>query len=282
MTEPAPEQQPAPYDFAAQGFDFIPAADSTDPLPATKQDPAIAAALAVLDILPKQLDHIRDDETIKTDLERVEKLNATYEEQAKLLQALHENLYARRQARLDHVEQQFPTGPGIDAGSSPADAAVMQTAFRAALKDARTATFDQRQAMLADALKFGDQTTVRALLTAARENQDERLVDAWAMATRNQELVSEFRSLHAQMNGGHEGLGWELKARNMPRRPPEVVELHDLREQEAKAQAQRELERDQRLAARLGINVSLLRARRERQRQERERDARLQAQTVQQ
>ena len=271
MTEPAPGQQATPVDFAAEGFDFIPAGDSVDPLPPTQHDPAIAAALAVLDTLPKMLDHIRDDDNITTDLERVEKLAATYDEQAKLLQALHDNLNQRRRSRLAHLEAQVPTGPGVDASMSPADAAVMQTAFRAALKEARAAGGEQRRAMMADALKFGDQTTVRALLTAARENDDNDLIDVWAAGTRNQDLVAEIRSLHAQLNGSHDGLMWEVKARTLPRRPPEVTALQGLREQAATEQARREKERDQRLASRLGISMSQLRVQRERERAERQR-----------
>lgn len=271
MTEPAPGQQATPVDFAAEGFDFIPAGDSVDPLPPTQHDPAIAAALAVLDTLPKMLDHIRDDDSIATDLERVEKLAATYDEQAKLVQALHDNLNQRRRSRLAHLEAQVPTGPGVDASMSPADAAVMQTAFRAALKEARAAGGEQRRAMMADALKFGDQTGVRALLTAARENGDNDLIDVWAAGTRNQDLVAEIRSLHAQLNGGHEGLMWEVKARNLPRRPPEVTALHELRQRKAAEDARRETEREQRLARRLGVSPMEVRIARERERAERQR-----------
>ncbi|GGK59971.1 hypothetical protein Ppa06_26300 [Planomonospora parontospora subsp. parontospora] len=248
---------PQSYDLAADGFD-LPAVDSTTPLPPIRQDPAIAAGLAAADTYPAQIEAIRDDHTL-SDLEKTEKLAQVHAEQEARMQALVENLYGRRRARLALLQQEIPTGPGIPSDASAADRAVLNTAFRAALEQARAADFDQRKAMLADAVRFDDEPTLRALLTAAGENGDNQLLDAWAGATGKTDVVTEIRRLNAQLNGNHDGLLWEAKALRMPQRPPEVTRLLELRQKAAQEEAEREREREERLARRLGVPVHAVR-----------------------
>ncbi|GAA3531358.1 hypothetical protein GCM10022419_008090 [Nonomuraea rosea] len=199
------------------------------PLGPTRDDPAVQAAAATQDPYVARLDAIRNDPAL-SELAKAEQVAEAYDQQMKALTEHATDLHNRRIARLEHLQGSVPTGPGIPTDASQADKAVLSASFRAALDQARAADFDQRRAILADALKFGDDTTLRALLTAAHENSDTKLVDVWADATGNTPVIAEIRDLHTQMHGIHAGSSWQSKAFNAPKRPGEIPNIPILRQ----------------------------------------------------
>lgn len=265
MAEPAPEQpaeqavEPAegsPYSLAAEYGSLIPPAAFSGPPPAPREDPALIAALAAAEVHAGQLDDVRSDPDL-TDLERAERIKAIHDEQTARIQALAENYYARRRARLAALEAEIPTGPGVTPDMSPADATVIRSAFMAALQRARSAGSEQRRAMLADALAYGDDATLRASLSAAREAGDAATLDEWARRTGKTAVLAEIRALNAAIT--RPGL-WEAKAFRRPIEPPELRRLAELRKAEAEREREREAAREEREARRLGFrNVTAYR-----------------------
>lgn len=192
------------------------------PLPPAQADPAIVAGQAAQATYGARMAAIRDDPALD-ELARTEAIVAAYEEHNATINALAEDLHGRRGARLAHLQAQIPTGPGIPADASPADAAVLHTAFRAHLDQARNANPERRGQMLSDAVRFGDQVQVRAVLTAVldgtRDLMQNRLLDAWAAATGNTAMLAELKQLNAEMNGLGPGRAWVAKALGAPQRP---------------------------------------------------------------
>ena len=209
-----------------------------EPMGPTQHDPAVQAGYASQQAYTERVDAVRND-TQLSELAKAEAVVEAYEAQNAELQRLHSDLYGRRQARYEHLHAQLPVGPGITPDASPADASVLAAAFRNSLEKAREASRDQRHAMLNDAMRFGDQTMIRAIITAAEEVSDTRLIDAWAASTGQEALVTELRAVNVQRHG-HDTMAalWEGQAFRAPRRPPEVGDLHALRKQaEETAQA---------------------------------------------
>ncbi|MET8381596.1 hypothetical protein ABZV14_01180 [Streptosporangium canum] len=209
-------------------------ADEPAPLGPTQHDPAVQGGYAAQSVYAERMQAIEDDTSL-SELDRAEAIVEAYEAQNAELTKLTTDLHERRVSRLAHLQSQVPTGPGIPDDASQADKAVLGAAFRAALEQARAAGYDQRRAMLADALKFGDDSTLRALLTAADENGDVKLVDAWASATGNEPILSEIRDLNRQLGGNHSGRPWEGQAFRAPKRPAAIANLPLLRKQAEEA-----------------------------------------------
>ena len=262
MTEPAPEQpaeqavEPAegsPYSLAAEYGSLIPPAAFSGPPPAPREDPALVAALAAAEVHDAALDDVRSDPDL-TDLERAERVAALHDEQTARIQALAENYYARRRARLAALEAEIPTGPGVTPDMSPADKAVVRSAFMAALQRARSADSEQRRAMLADALAYDDDSLLRASLSAAREVGDAAPLDEWARRTGKTAVLAEIRALNAAI--ARPGI-WEAKAFRRPPTPPELRRLAELRKAEAEREREREAAREEREARRLGFRSVL-------------------------
>lgn len=220
MTEPTPAAPPAMPD---------------DP----RQDPAIAAGYAAQAPYEQLLDGIRNDPRL-SDLAKAEQVAAAYEAQNADLDRLQADLHGRRTARLDHLKAQIPHGPGVPADASPADRAVMMAAFRSAVEQARTRNLDGWRQMLTDAIRFGDETTLRAVITTAVDAGDGTLVREWATATGNGPLVAEITALQNEINGMGPSRPWAAQAFRRPSRPREVGELPALRkraEDDARRQA---------------------------------------------
>ncbi|MBO2456555.1 hypothetical protein [Actinomadura violacea] len=224
MTQPTPPAAAAP---AAPFWNL----GTSEPaaMPPAQQDPAIAAATAAGDALPQQLEAIRQNADL-SELAKAEQVTAAYENHLAALGQHHADLTARRTARLEHLQARIPTGPGFPPDASAADRAVLATAFRSALDQARTTLPKDRVGALDDAIRFGDDVQVRALLTAAQDDSDTKLVDRWAAATGNTVHVAEIRALRAQLAGQDTGTaGWERRAFWAPQRPAEVMDLPTLR-----------------------------------------------------
>jgi len=199
------------------------------PLPPTRDDPAVQAAATTQDPYVARVDAIRNDPML-SELAKAEQLQEAYERQMATLTEHATDLHTRRVERLTHLQAQVPAGPGIPADATPADQAVLHSAFRARLDETRAADKGRRKVMLAEALKFGDDTTVRALLTAADEDSDAKLFDAWADATGNTPVLAEIRDLNTQLNGYHPGHVWQSQAFRAPKRPHEIANVNVLRQ----------------------------------------------------
>lgn len=85
--------------------------------------------------------------------------------------------------------------------------------------------------MLADAIRFGDVITARAVLTVAAERGEGQTVDQWAAATGSEALLAELRELESALSGRGRGAAWEAKALRFPARPREIGNLPLLRKQ---------------------------------------------------
>jgi hypothetical protein len=215
------------------------------PLPDVRDDPAVAGALDAQRRYEDRIAAIHADSSLD-ELARAEGVAQAYAEVTQALAAHAEDLRARRTARLDYLRSQIPTGPGVPEDASPADRAVLMSAFRAALERARSVTGEETKAMLDDALRFGDEPTIRAVLTVAAERSEGQTFDQWAAATGNEGLLAELRELESALNGRGQGALWESKAFRAPRRPREIGNLPLLRKQAE--QRAREAERAARYA----------------------------------
>ncbi|HEY8375147.1 MAG TPA: hypothetical protein VIK91_01605 [Nannocystis sp.] len=263
MTEPAPEQpaeqavEPAEgsYSIAAEYGSLIPPPAFSGPPPAPREDPALVAALAAAEVHTAQLDDVRSDPDL-TDLERAERVAALHNEQVARIQALAENYYARRRARLAALEAEIPIGPGVTPDMSPADKAVVNSAFMAALQRARSADSEQRRAMVVDAITYGDDSLLRAALSAAREVGDAATLDEWARRAGKAAVLAEIRDLSAAL--ARPGI-WETKAFRRPIEPPELRRLAELRKAEAEREREREAAREEREARRMGFRSAVSR-----------------------
>jgi hypothetical protein len=216
-------------------------ATTPKPLPPMHQDPSVTKGMVEQDGYPRDLTAISRD-TALTPIARAEKIVALYTAMTGTLTALRADLYARRNLRLEFLQAQIPHGPGIPSDASPADRAVLSTAFRNSLESARKATREQRARMLTDALQFDDDALLRGVLTAADSDGQVDLFDTWARNAGKVEELAEVRMLSRQVSGldGMAGL-WEAKAFRQPPEPPEVRALPGL-----KAEAERARQAEQR------------------------------------
>ena len=205
------------------------------PLPPAQADPAVQAGLAAQQAYNTRMAEIQADPGLD-DLGRTEATIAAYEQQTATVQQLGEDLHNRRVARFEHLRSRIPNGPGVTPGTSPADAAVLNTAFRTSLEQARNVGLNERRQMLDDAIRFGDDTMIRAVLTAAQEKSETGLVEQWAQATGNSALIDELRALNEDLSGVGPNRGWVSQALRPPARPNnEYANLTALRQRAEEA-----------------------------------------------
>lgn len=233
MTEPAP---PAAAPFWNLGTPEPPA------MPAAREDPAIVAGYATQDTYQPRLDQIRND-PMASELAKAEQVTAAYEQHNAELDRLQGDLHGRRTARLEHLQARIPAGPGYPADASAADRAVLAAAFRGALDQARGASMNDRRTALDDALRFGDDTQIRALITAAQEAGDTKLVDRWAAATGSTAALEEIRALREEIEGRGPSRPWAAQAFHRPGRPMEAANLPVLRQRAEQAAQQQARDR---------------------------------------
>ncbi|MUN38989.1 hypothetical protein [Actinomadura litoris] len=199
------------------------------PLPEIREDPSITGALDAQNAYPERVNAIRGD-VMLSDLAKAEQIVAAHEALCAELARLRDDLYERRRARLNWLASRVPVGPEPDEDASAADRAVLATAFRTALAQARSVGLEERCRMLADALKYGDDMQMRGVLAAAEDDGQRSVLDEWAKATQNEELVAELRALRADIAGGATVAGgWERRAFWQPPAPAEERALIGLR-----------------------------------------------------
>ncbi|MFI6788615.1 hypothetical protein ACIBG4_14925 [Nonomuraea sp. NPDC050383] len=205
------------------------------PLPPTNEDSAIQAGFAAQETYAHTLEDIRLNQHTSP-LAKAEAINNAYEAHVAELDRLFTDLRSRRVARLEYLQSQIPVGAGVDNTTSPADAAVLNAAFRAALDQVRAANRGQRIDMMKQGLAYNDQTLVRAAVTYAHETSDQDLMDTWAEHTGTGDLVAEMRNMVDLVVGHAFERLWETQAFRHPEKPREVGDLARLREQAAKTE----------------------------------------------
>lgn len=201
-----------------------------------REDPAIQRGYSVKADYTTRLREIRDNLDL-TPLVRAEQLAAAHEKLLTELDRLRTDLRDRRTARLATLESKIPMGAGVTAGASPADKAVLNASFRAALERARDAGSKvARRTLLADAQRYDDDMLRRGVLTAAFELGELDTVSEWVREHTTfrdrDEFLEEMRTLRGQLAGTiHTDHLWELQALGAPQRPQEMANLPTLRAQ---------------------------------------------------
>lgn len=195
------------------------------PMPHPNDDIDTIAARASKQTFTEEAKKIRENFNA-SDLFKAEKINALYETHVKEITDAYQRLTERRRQRLAHLEALVPVGPGIPAGTSPADKAVLMTAFRTALDTARDGTRQRRTALLAEAEKYDDDAMRRAVLTYAMDNSEIDILKAWS----DQHLdvadhLDEVAKLRALLAGEHFENLWDTQDFRPLPAPHEVTEL---------------------------------------------------------
>jgi hypothetical protein len=140
----------------------------TSPLPAIKDDPAIAAGLAAKRAFEAKAAEVRANWE-GSDALIAQRVSTLWRETTAELKRLADDFNARRQARWDALQALIPTGPHIADDASEVDKAALHAAFRAAVTAAREADAAGRQRMYTDARRFGDELTQRAVFIVGQE-----------------------------------------------------------------------------------------------------------------
>ncbi|WP_405017385.1 hypothetical protein OHV05_10125 [Kitasatospora sp. NBC_00070] len=207
------------------------------PLPHPNDDPAFAKARQSVQAYTAAAASIRGDFNI-TDVAKAEGITTIHGEHVKQVQAAFDDLTRRRRTRLEYLETLVPVGPGIPEGTSPADKAVLMTAFRnayAAAQDARTPA--DRQTLLAQAERFDDDAMRRAVLTVVIENSETDTLRTWT----DQHLttggyLAEVIELREALAGRGQIHLWNAQTFRPAPRPQEAAELPGLIAARAAAQ----------------------------------------------
>lgn len=187
--------------------DFVIGPVTPQPLPHPNEDVAFREAREALTQYTATAGAARSDVRL-TDIAKAEQIKAAYEKYTATLSHTYRELMTRRRARLAHLESLLPVGPGIPTGTSPADKAVMMTAFRTAYEQAQAAPgVKAREQLLAQAERFDDDTLRRAVFTALLDNSETQITDQWA-ATHVKEAnylpeVAELRDAVAGQGAAH-------------------------------------------------------------------------------
>ncbi|NJP28068.1 hypothetical protein FLW53_28480 [Microbispora sp. SCL1-1] len=196
-----------------------------DPLPHPNEDPDNLAARQSKADFTAAAKAARENFRL-SDLAKAEEIAAAYDTHVKETAAAYERLIARRRARAEYLESLLPIGPGIPKGTSPADAAVLMTAFRTAFATAKEASHEERRGLLAEAERFGDDAMRRAVLTAALDQGQMDLIKSWtALHSDKADLLDELRALReALANWGSLHL-WDSQDFRPLQKPTEAVNL---------------------------------------------------------
>lgn len=172
-----------------------------EPLPHPNEDPDHLAARQSKADLAATVKAAREDYRL-SDLARAEQISAAYERHVQEVRAAYERIVTRQRARLEYLESLLPVGPGIAAGTSPADAAVLMAAFRGAFATAQEASRDKRRALLAEAERFGDDMMRRAVMTAALDEGQMDIVKSWTeLHLDKADLLEELQELRRTVAG---------------------------------------------------------------------------------
>ncbi|GAB3995319.1 hypothetical protein GCM10029992_12260 [Glycomyces albus] len=167
---------------------------------------------------------------------KAQQIAALYEAHVAEIAKAYDSLTGRRRSRLAYLESLVPVGPGIPERTSPADKAVLMTAFRTALATAKEATSRQERAkLLREAEKFDDDAMRRAVLTYALDNGEIDTVKAWSAEHLDvANHLDEVAKLRALLAGQHFDSLWDAQDFNPLPKPQEA---HDWPRMEAAAEA---------------------------------------------
>lgn len=206
----------------------------SSPLPDIQSDPAFLAAQTAAAEFTVSAQAVRANFQA-TPLMQAQTIATNWEAANAAIGRAWADLNARRQARLTALESLIPVGPNIPADASPADAALLHQLFRQALDQARAQTEGGNsdaglRAMLVDAERFGDDTLRRAVMTAAVDSNQPRLINDWAAQAGLSAELAELIGLRAAL-AGQADLTTQLFQRQvfLPiRKPAEVDQLPGL------------------------------------------------------
>lgn len=186
-------------------------------------DPDHGAAREARAWYHRHVAEIRQDPML-SDLAKRKAIAEAHRQHVQDMTEAHGRLTARRQARLDYLNSLVPDGPDIPEGTSPADKAVLMTAWRAANDAVRTApNRTARAALLAEAQRYGDDIMTRAALTHATETGDHRTVDRWVQDTHEVKgWQAETGQLRGALDGQRQHAPWDWKDFHAEPAPPEA------------------------------------------------------------
>jgi hypothetical protein len=191
----------------------------------TREDPAALTAQAAREtyVTMWQETHRRRMRGEISDLETVRRIDTAWREASEAIAAAYADLTARRRARVAELEATLDLTPGVPEGTSPADAAVLHGEFRRLLEDARALTvLGARAAAMREAMRFGDDLRIRALIVAAFDESDAATIDAWTAGSPGKaEALEEWRYLNALLDGATFDAMWDTQLFAQLRQPDE-------------------------------------------------------------
>ncbi|MFF3875090.1 hypothetical protein [Streptomyces sp. NPDC001978] len=181
------------------------------PLPHANQDPDHAAARASKETFTAAARAVRENPNISNRL-KAQQVTDLYDTHVKETAQAYEQLTNRRRARLEYLEALVPVGPGIPADTSPADRAVLMTAFRTALDKVQDTDRDGRARLLAEAERFGDDAMRRAVLTSALDNGEQPTIRDWTALHLDQKgYLDEVGGLREALAGRGTDHLWDMQ-----------------------------------------------------------------------
>lgn len=198
--------------------------------PDVADDPNVQKALQATAAFTTEAQAARANARL-TQLARTEAINTAWTAANEKIAAAFNAWRTAASDRLAVLEQVVPFGPGIPEGTSPADREVLQSSFSAKLDKARNAGgAGDRQALLTDALKYGDDMAVRAVMSACTEAGEGQVLLAWADRTGHADEVAEAFYLQGLLSGSADGFitTRALRLRQVFAPIPTPAEVNDL------------------------------------------------------
>ena len=216
----------------------------TQPFPDPGADQFTIEAMSVRDAFAHFAQQARFNVS-QSDLQVAQAITTAWTSANEQISGLYRQLQAARRARIEVLEKLVPIGPGIPTDASPADAAVMNQAFRSALDRARNAKqpqgsltvsstkptgydTDTLAGMFADAERFDDDTLRRAVLTVAVETSQTQFVRAWTDKMGVTDQLDELDRLTAAVAGQSFDAVWDHRAFAPIKKPTEAWQLPEL------------------------------------------------------
>ncbi|MCX4972185.1 hypothetical protein [Streptomyces sp. NBC_00620] len=181
------------------------------PMPHPNEDADHLAARASKQTFVAKARAVRENLGISDRL-KTQQVSDLYDTHVQETADAYERLTTRRRDRLAYLESLVPVGAGIAEDATPADKAVLMTAFRTAWKEAQEVDRAGRMRMLAEAERFGDDAARRAVLTFAVDHGEMETVRAWTDLHLDEKgMVDEARTLRETLAGRGPLHGFEWK-----------------------------------------------------------------------
>ncbi|MBT2207025.1 hypothetical protein [Actinomadura sp. NEAU-AAG7] len=210
------------------------------PLPPVHEDDDFQAALEIQQRYPVELAAARGAYGL-TQLQMAERINTLWTGATADLDRLREAFNRRYGGRWQQLWQMVPTGPEAPQGASPADKAVLVTAYRTARAAVDNEPDGEKLvAMLAEADRFGDEATRRAVLDHLRDEGHLDPVHAWAAEHIGAAWVDQIAYLTGVLFGATSDAMLAQQAFKALQRPHEVASLTTLRQREEEARRRHE------------------------------------------